>query len=258
MTFQMLRKWATRPTAAVLLGGCLFSAASADTIRLKNGQTVTGKIVKYENRRFTIVYERSSADTKAVIALEDIDSVEFDGRPLPTGYEAGGANTGGYNDPGRQPGTIPDDRTDPPQPVPQNNRPTAPDPRPDNDGGGPPSANIQNITIGAKEDWTYAKIDVKKGDRIRITADGRVKLNSRQESSPDGIEAEDPNKLMPGRPTGSLIAVIGDDNNDFIFIGSSREFVAQRSGKLFLSVNEGDLSDNSGAYNARVEITRGR
>lgn len=259
MTFQVLRKWMVRPTAAVLLGGCMVAAVSADTIRLKNGQTVTGKIVRYENRRFTIVYERSSPDTRAVIALDDIDSVEFDGRPLPNGTE--GANSGGYNDPNRQPGTVPDDRPDTTQPVPQDNRPSVPpsENRPDNDGsGGPPSANIQTITVGAKEDWSYAKIDVKRGDRIRITADGRVRLNSRQESSPDGIEAEDPNKLMPGRPTGALIAVIGDDNNDFIFIGSSREFVAQRSGKLFLSVNEGDLSDNSGGFQTRVEITRGR
>jgi len=39
---------------------------------------------------------------------------------------------------------------------------------------------------------------------------------------------------------------IGDDNDDFIFVGRSRDFVAQRDGVLFLGVNEGNLSDNSG------------
>ncbi len=71
-----------------------------------------------------------------------------------------------------------------------------------------------------------------------------------------GIAEDDPEKLMPGRPTGALIAVIGDDNDDYIFIGNLREFVAQRSGKLYLGINEGDLSDNSGSYEAQVEVQR--
>ena len=59
---------------------------------------------------------------------------------------------------------------------------------------------------------------------------------------------------MPAVPTGALIAVIGDDNNDFIYIGAEREFTAQRDGALFLGVNEGDLSDNSGSFTVKIEI----
>jgi hypothetical protein len=58
---------------------------------------------------------------------------------------------------------------------------------------------------------------------------------------------------MRNQPTGGLIAVIGDDNDDFIFIGATRDFVAQRDGVLFLGVNEGNLSDNSGVYDAVIE-----
>ena len=50
------------------------------------------------------------------------------------------------------------------------------------------------------------------------------------------------------------IAVIGDDNNEFIYVGASREFVAARDGALFLGVNEGNLNDNSGAFDVTVEI----
>ncbi len=208
---------------------------TADTIRLKNGQTVTGKIVRYENQRFVIVYERSSPATQATIALEDIESVEFDGRPLPPGY--------GNGAPGGSAGRLPlppgPARRDPPRQAP------------------PASGGlVQTINVIASADWTYAELDARRGDRIRISARGTVRLDSRRQSGPDGIPDDDPNKLMPGRPTGALIAVIGDDNNDFIFIGSSREFTAQRSGKLYLSVNEGDLSDNNGSYEARVEIQR--
>jgi hypothetical protein len=59
---------------------------------------------------------------------------------------------------------------------------------------------------------------------------------------------------MRNQPTGLLIAVIGDDNDDFIAIGVGGEFYAPRDGHLFLGVNEGRLEDNTGSYNARVEI----
>jgi hypothetical protein len=55
-------------------------------------------------------------------------------------------------------------------------------------------------------------------------------------------------------PTGALLAVIGDDNNDFIYIGASREFTAGRDGALYLGVNEGNLNDNSGAFDVKIEI----
>jgi hypothetical protein len=239
-----------RACSALLVSGFALTAVSADTIRLKNGQTVTGKIVKYDNRKFTIVYERASPETQATIALEDVDSVEFDGRPLPSGYaSAGGRDTGEDR---LRPTNPPDDAAPAPRP---GGRPGA---RPDGPDGGPESATERTLTVAAKDDWTYARIDVQRGDRIRITANGSVRLNSRLESTPDGVEVEDKNKLMPGRPTGALIAVIGDDNDDFIFVGGSREFMAQRSGKLFLSVNEGDLSDNSGGFEARVQVTKAR
>jgi hypothetical protein len=64
----------------------------------------------------------------------------------------------------------------------------------------------------------------------------------------------DKDKLMRNEPTGALIAVIGDDNDDFIMIGRTREFVAQRDGVLFLGVNEGNLNDNSGAFEAVIEV----
>ena len=64
----------------------------------------------------------------------------------------------------------------------------------------------------------------------------------------------DNDKLIKAKPTGGLIAVIGDDNNDFIFIGGSAEFVATRDGALFLGVNEGFLDDNSGSFDVVVEI----
>ena len=57
---------------------------------------------------------------------------------------------------------------------------------------------------------------------------------------------------MRGEATGAMIAVIGDDNDDFLLIGSNRDFVAQRDGVLFLGVNEGNLADNTGSYDVVI------
>ncbi|QUV84846.1 hypothetical protein [Chloracidobacterium aggregatum] len=118
--------------ALALLGGLVIwpvASAQADTIRLKNGQTVVGKIVRYENRRFIIVYERSSPGTQAIIALEDIESVEFDGRPLPPGY---GSSTGSTSPPDTRPpaSSTPPPRTMPLHPARLRDLPARQRPRP--------------------------------------------------------------------------------------------------------------------------------
>ncbi len=256
-----------RPLLALaLLGSTVIwpaASAQADTIRLKNGQTVVGKIVRYENRRFIIVYERSSPGTQAIIALEDIESVEFDGRPLPPGY-GGSAGSSSPSDTRSPAASMPPPPTTPPSSgssLPSSGSTAPPAIRPPATGGSTGSGTgsptlTRTVQVIARDDWTYTQLNVRRGDQVRISARGLIRLDDRRQSTPAGIAEDDPEKLMPGRPTGALIAVIGDDNDDYIFIGNTREFVAQRSGKLYLGVNEGDLSDNSGSYEAQVEIRR--
>ena len=108
-----------------------------------------------------------------------------------------------------------------------------------------------------KRDWTSTGLIVKRGDHIRITATGNVTIDpsSGRTAGPEGAsDITDAKKLMPDQPTGALIGVIGADNDDFIFIGRSNEFTATRDGLLFLSVNEGTLSDNTGTFRATIEI----
>src|SRR5439155_6934272 len=93
-------------------------------------------------------------------------------------------------------------------------------------------------SVRARDDWTFVNVTVHRGDRIQVSATGKVKISTTRDSGPEGVNIEDKNKLMLDRPTGALIAVIGDDNDEFIFIGRDNEFVAQRDGKLFLSINQ--------------------
>ena len=119
----------------------------------------------------------------------------------------------------------------------------------------PISLNVRVLADNTANGWTNSGWVVKKGQRIRITGTGSASLGKGHKSTPSGMpDVDDPDKLLKGVPTGALLAVIGDDNNDFIYIGSSREFTAGRDGALYLGVNEGNLADNSGSYDVKVEI----
>jgi hypothetical protein len=112
------------------------------------------------------------------------------------------------------------------------------------------NVSAKNISNG----WTNSGLVVRRGQQVHISASGRVSLGKGRYSTPTGLlSMGDFDKLMLREPTGGLIAVIGDDNDDFIFVGAEREFIAQRDGVLFLGVNDGDLTDNSGSYDAAIQ-----
>ena len=112
----------------------------------------------------------------------------------------------------------------------------------------------KTVSVAAAADWTSTEIRVQRGQRIVINASGEVDLGDNQRTGPDGLSLADTRKLIAARPTGALIAVVGDDNDDFIFVGKATEFTAPHNGILFLSVNEGNLKDNAGAFVARVKV----
>ena len=119
----------------------------------------------------------------------------------------------------------------------------------------PISLNVRVLADNTANGWTNSGWVVKKGQRIRVTASGSVSLGKGHKSTPSGLpDLDDGDKLLKGVPTGALLAVIGDDNNDFIYVGGSREFTAARDGALYLGVNEGNLNDNSGSYEVKIEI----
>src|SRR5262249_55023248 len=79
--------------------------------------------------------------------------------------------------------------------------------------------NVRVRADNASNGWTNSGLVVRRGQRLRITASGRVNLGNNRTSTPDGLpNVPDRDKLMRNEPTGGLIGVIGDDNDDFIFI----------------------------------------
>jgi hypothetical protein len=254
---------------AVLLTVALSFTALADTIRLKDGSVLQGQVVGFKDQQFTVLIGTGSRGRRSRILLyaEDVESIEFD------------AQTGGFNNDNNSTGN----QSTPPvsQPTrPSNNqqRPTAQQPtrpidddaddtttqptqqptqRPNNNTQVSPTFFTINTRVrgdNSTNGWTNSGLVVRRGQRLRVSATGRVMLGAGRASTPAGLPTlADRDKLMRNEPTGALIAVVGDDNDDFILIGRSREFVAQRDGVLFLGVNEGNLNDNTGTYEVTVE-----
>lgn len=227
--------------------------AFADTIRLKDGSILKGKITSFAGGKFTITIGEGSRSRQMTFNANEIESIAFDSPMTPQSGMATNQNAS-YKQPEKQvdpPRVITTDNTRTNQPVKQT--PTTPSKSVSN--AKPIAWTVKVLADNTANGWTNTGWVVKKGQRIHISGDGKVSLGGGKNSSASGIgELEDPNKLLKNVPTGALLAVIGDDNNDFIYIGSEREFTATRDGALFLGINEGNLDDNSGSLSVKVEI----
>jgi hypothetical protein len=252
----------------LMLMAC-FTFALADTIKLKNGSVIKGKVVGYSQGEFTVILDLGTSSrkssTRMIIAAEDIESIEFDG--------SAGGSVSLSADPPRDSSTLKRPNTPANQPARANEPPpvteretsaTPPRSTPEVNTSAPPEKPSgtsllpliaeKETRVAAAADWTNSSIRVQKGQRIVISATGEVDLGKGKRTGPAGIELADPGKLLEDRPTGALIAVIGDDNNDFILVGRQSEFTAEHTGFLYLSVNERDLKDNGGSYVARIKV----
>lgn len=249
-SFKILRPIAVM---TVILGLCF--SVFADTIRLKDGSIVKGRVVGFKDGQFVIVIGDGSRQRQMTFYSDEISAIEFDGSGSLPNTNAGTS--------------IPTQTTQKPPvvvttPVKTETPKTTPTSVPqtvnasisgNNTATKPIKLNTKVLADNTANGWTNTGWVVRKGQKIRITGTGRISLGNGRYTTPSGVASlPDGEKLMKDRPTGGLIAVVGDDNNDFIFIGSVLEFTATRDGALFLGVNEGYLDDNSGSYDVSIEI----
>jgi hypothetical protein len=239
-------------TAVLVLA--LVVPSIADTIRLKDGSVIRGQVIAFKDGLFTILIGAGAKGrrSRTTIYVEDIESVEFDSATTAAAASLANedTNSSGSTEPASSPRTNsqPDQTTT----VPRTQTPAA---------SAVPTFFTIKVAVradNANNGWSNTGLVVRKGQRLRISSSGRVSLGKGRFSTPAGVTTiPDNDKLMRTEATGALIAVIGDDNDDFILIGPRRDFVAQRDGVLFLGVNEGDLNDNTGTYDVVVEAEAG-
>ncbi len=248
-----------RLAVSILAASIIFSSAAAiaraDTIRLRDGSIIRGDIIAFGDQQFSVLVGANTRGrrSRVTIYMEDVDTIEFDRAATIAG--ANTSNTGTI-DTGAS-STDAETTTATPTPVrgvinPSNPRVTSPA------SNAPATVALREATLRVRGDattngWTNSGITVRRGQRLRVTSSGRIALGNGRFATPAGVATlPDEGKLMANEATGGLIAVIGDDNDEFIFVGARREFTAQRDGVLFLGVNEGNLTDNTGNYDVVI------
>ena len=205
----------------LLLASALFliavSPIIADTVRLKDGSVIRGEVIGFRDQQFTILIGGGARGRRGqtTVYAEDVESIEFDSNTT-SGPTDTGSNT-----------SIPSN-SQPSRPNPQrddnvsNSRPT--DTQPTTSSAAPTFFTIKVAVRAdnANNGWTNSGLVVRKGQRLRISASGRVSLGRGRFATPGGVPGiNDNDKLMRSEATGALIAVIGDDNDDFILIGTA-------------------------------------
>ncbi len=259
-----------RSLVAVALVVSLGVVALGDVIRLKDGQVIRGEIVAFRDQQFTVLVGRGERGRRSrmTIYMEDVESIEFDAT---AGGDTSGTTTGAQEEEAvSRPEPIRPQPTPTPRPVDprpsgsQTGGTSVPSTRPTSPGTSTPAGGTDSAFFPDRDrvradntanGWTDSGLMVRRGQRLRVSATGRVSLGQGRFSTPTGLpRVMDTEKLMRNEPTGGLIAVVGDDNDEFIFIGANREFYAPRDGRLFLGVNEGNLADNTGTYDALIEV----
>ena len=262
----------------------------ADTVRLKDGSLIKGRITGFADGRFTIVIGDGARQRQLSFGADEVESIEFDNDNLRQDTSPSPAVVSRDT---RPVSTTPDERRPAPrvvvrdtapsatpasapsmtakgtnasQPVPASapaspspsstaSAPVVSDPKPSTSAVKPIEVSVKVLADNTANGWTNSGWVVKKGQQIRITGTGTISLGNGKSVEPSGsYDLEDGSKLLKSVPTGALIAVIGVDNNDFIYVGAERTFTAARDGELFLGVNEGNLNDNSGSFDVKIEI----
>jgi hypothetical protein len=112
------------------------------------------------------------------------------------------------------------------------------------------------IAVAGNQAWTDSGLNVRRGDRLRFSVTGQVRVNGRQASTSAGLPGARPRGLpLPDQPFGMLIAKIG--NEKAFPVGDANAAITMTAnGRLWFGINDNAVGDNSGEF--IVNVRRGQ
>lgn len=118
------------------------------------------------------------------------------------------------------------------------------------------------ITVPGREAWTDTGIDVRAGDELKIDGKGKIQFGPQKADTagPNGVPGNrraTANAPLPRLAIGALIARVGN-SAPFDATEKGKRVREPESGRLYLGINDGNRSDNSGEFRVTVSIKRGR
>lgn len=113
------------------------------------------------------------------------------------------------------------------------------------------------IVVNPTQRWIDTGIDLVAGENITVQSEGTIRLsgNSNDSSTAGGANRRAANAPMPNHPAGALIARVGSGAPIFLGDTTGARNVTT-GGRLYLSVNDDHLEDNSGQYRVTVTVRR--
>jgi hypothetical protein len=201
------------------------ATASADTLVLRNGDRVQGRLLAV--RDGVVEFEELRGNRPRVVRIDqdEIRAIEFDR------YAFGAAD----RDPRVNGGTS-----------------TGQGPA----GGAvvrPRGLRERDVEVPARTAWTDTGVEVRAGQIVYFSATGRVRWGPRRQDGPEGERdsPRNPGRPMPSRPAAALIGRVGEDAP--FFIGADQEGIRVRGGgRLYLGVNDDVLDDNTGELRVTI------
>ncbi|MEA2173273.1 MAG: hypothetical protein QOD00_865, partial [Blastocatellia bacterium] len=114
----------------------------------------------------------------------------------------------------------------------------------------------RTVDVALGPNWVDSGVDLRRGDRVQVRAAGTI-YAGRTRITPEGLRSTDPNAPLPRAAEGVLIGAVGNDASAPITeLGTSREFVADRDGRLYLTANRSGYTDARGSYQVQVRTER--
>ncbi len=114
----------------------------------------------------------------------------------------------------------------------------------------------RNVQVTLDSNWVDSGVFIRRGERVQVNATGVITVG-RARITPDGLPRTDPSAPLPNANEGKLIGAISNDPSaQIIELGSSREFTADRNGRLYLTANRGSFTDARGAFDVQVRRER--
>ena len=118
----------------------------------------------------------------------------------------------------------------------------------------------QEVQITGEETWIDTGIDVKAGERVVISATGKMRYGDQvADNGPQGIARgfKDLIRILPYNDAGrgALIGRIGDkDAAQPFLIGAKRDALSPIDGRLSIGINQASDDVGDGTYVVRVEV----
>lgn len=193
---------------------------SADTLVMRNGRRVNGRLVSANGSQLEFEEQNGRRSNTIRVDTRDVRSIEFDdnGSSGGGGWDNGNAG-GGWG----------------------------------GDGGNQGGMREREVMVDSRQDWTDTGISVRPGQRVRFQASGKVRWGPGRTDGPDGEKNSPHNagRPMPSRQAGALIGRV-EQESPFFVGGDSGEIRVRGGGRLYLSINDDYRQDNSGSFRVIV------